>query len=202
MNSPINWRKEDDGSQVADLGTLTSIEVEMQFEQRKTKGVFGGAVDRFAPADPDLVAGVGAGRMLVDLIDPKDNPKGTRIKGAVQCVGGDQRGAGAEVVRVDVTQMHAEDSDIDAIVLGGFCPGSKGFGRVAGVVCRIYDTSTGERKHLANVRFDVSSTDSGVLACSLHQQADGTWQIRNAPKYGQAATVADLGNLFRSALRG
>lgn len=197
----VNWTKNSDGAQVADLGALTSMEVEMTFEQRKTKGVFGGMVDSVAPADPDLVAGVGAGSMLVDLIDPKDNPTGERINGAVQCVGGDQKGSGAEMVRVDVTQMHEEDSDIDAIVLGGFCPGRKGFGRVAGVVCRVYDTSSGSRKHLANVRFDVSSTASGVLAASLHQQADGTWQIRNQPRYGEAKSVADLGNLFRSALR-
>jgi hypothetical protein len=199
QNSPINWRKEDDGAggevRVADLGTLTSMEVSMEFEQRKT------ALSGLIKADPDLVAGIGAGGMMVDLVDPKDNPTGKRINGAVQCVGGDAKGSGAEVVRVDVTRMLAEDGDINTIVLGGFCKGRKGFGAIAGALLRVYDTSTGERRHLANVRFDISSTESGVLACSLHQLADGGWEIRNQPRYGRAATVADLGNLFRTALR-
>lgn len=206
----VNWNKEPDGTKVANLGTLTSVEIEMTFEQRKARGMLGSLRDSVAPADPDLVAGIGAGTMLVDLIDPKDNPTGKNINGAVQCVSGDQKGSGVEVVRVDITKMHEEDGDIDAIVLGGFCPGRQGFGRIAGVVCRLYNTSPGQvdddgkpvdRKHLANVRFDISSTDSAVLAASLHQQGDGAWQIRNSPRYGRAETVAQVGNLFRTALR-
>lgn len=195
--------KQKDGSEVADLGSgLTALEIVMQFEQRKGGGLLGRAAARFKPADPDLVAGVGAGNKLVDLIDPKDKQSG--FGGAI-VHRGDAKGNGSEVLAIDLTGLHAEDNDIDAFVLGAFCKGEQGFGRVAGIFWRVYNTSGDGRVHLGNVRIDISSTDSSVAAAVLRRvgpHPTGTWQCRIDPRFGRHTSVADLGNLFRPALGG
>lgn len=191
--------KQPDGSEVADLGgNVTHLRIVMEFEQRKGRGLFGKAEAKFNPADPDLVAGVGAGRKLVDLIDAKDKPTG--FGGAI-VHRGDAKGNGKETMDIDLTLLHAEDSDIDAFVLGAFCDGEKGFGRVAGIVWRIYDASPAGRGHLGNVRIDISSTDSSVAAAVLRQR-DNRWECRINPTFGRHTSVAGLGDLFRPALGG
>lgn len=191
--------KQPDGSEVADFGTgLTGLQIVMEFEQRKGRGFLGKMEARFNPADPDLVAGVGAGSKLVDLIDAKDKPTG--FSGAITHRG-DAKGNGSEVMDIDLTRLHAEDSDIDAFVLGAFCDGEQGFGRVAGIVWRVYDVSGPDRRHLGNVRIDISSTDSSVAAAVLRQR-EGRWECRINPTFGRATSVAGLGNLFRPALGG
>lgn len=190
---------------------LTALEISMEFSQRTGGGWGGKLARRFNPSDPDLVAGVGAGNLLVDLIDPKDKPSG--FSGAITHRG-DAKGDGSEVIAIDLTRLHAEDSDIDAFVLGAFCKGDQGFGRVAGIVWRIYDTSavatgstevTPGRRHLGNVRIDISSTDSSVAAAVLRRVGPhpvGTWQYAINPRFGRATSVAGLGNVFRPALGG
>lgn len=179
---------------------LTSLQIVMEFSQRSGGGWGGKLANKFNPADPDLVAGVGAGKLLVDLIDPKDKPAG--FSGAITHRG-DAKGNGSEVMDIDLTALHELDNDIDSFVLGAFCKGDKGFGRVTGIVWRIFDTSTGGSKHLGNVRVDISTTDSSVAAAVLRRvgaHPTGTWQYSINPTFGRHTTVAGLGNLFRPAL--
>lgn len=186
-----NFRKEG-AARVADLPAMRSLEVELEFEQKKGGGLRA-LRNKFTPADPDLVAGVCVGPMVVDQADPKNRQ--SIINGAV-VHRGDAKGNGSEVVAVDVTRMLDYDSDIDGIVLGGICPGDEGFSRVAGVVVRLYDTSNGARTHLGNVRFDVDSRRSAVVIATIKKSGDG-WQVRNEPTYGYAESI---GSMFRQAM--
>ena len=176
-----NFRKEGN-ARVADLPAVSGLEFEMLFEQKRGGGVFGRIRNAVAPADPDLVAAVFVGSSPVDYVEPKH--RRSVLNGTV-VHRGDAAGNGIETLAVNVQAMLADDDDIDGIAIGGICPGDEGFSRVAGVTVRVYDTSTGQRQQRGVVRFDITTSYSGVLIATVKKTPTG-WQIRNEPQYCRA----------------
>ena len=172
--------KREGNASVGDLGDLKGVEFVLTFEQKKG-GLLARARNAVSPADPDLIAGIGSGHMIVDSVSPKE--RRNAFNGTVRHLG-DGRGDGSEVVVVDITQMLEEDSDIDSIVLGGKISGEDGFSRVAGVNVKVFDTSGGERKPLGTVRFDIESRDKAVYIGRLTRTPANTWLFHSRPEYG------------------
>jgi hypothetical protein len=175
---------------VADLGDIEGLEVALEFSQTSKGGLFGKALNRLKPADPDLTAIAFAGSMAVDAVDPKN--KQSIYNGAVVHQG-DAKGDGSEVIRFDLGRIGEEDKDITAFGLVAAC--SDGFGRVEGATARFYDTSGGGRKHLGNVRFSVTGNHTGALLGVFQQSESGGWQFRKEAVYGQGKTWRDYARM-------
>lgn len=178
----------------ADLGTITRIEFDLEFQQKKTKGAFGGLRDRLQPADPDLMAVAFQGTMPVDYVEPKGHTE--IFEGTVRNLG-DARGSGVETVVIDVSRLAARNRDITGFAVAASCP--DGFGRVAGIVCHVYDTSVeGARTHITACRFDVTRPNitSGLFG-SLVRSGDG-WAFRKVTEYGTGRGWEDVARSARA----
>lgn len=178
--SQINWRKEGE-AQVADVGDIGSVEVVLEFEQTKAKGMLGGLRNKFQPADPDLVAIVFAGSMAVEAADPKN--RHTAAGGCVQHTG-DAAGSGSESVILRLGEFKTEDADLTGVALVAAC--SDGFSRVEGAKARIYDTTGGIRDLLTTVRFDLLGSHTGALLATVKRTESG-WQFRREAVYGSGS---------------
>lgn len=189
-----NFRK-DGNARVADFTTLTAVEIDLIFEQRKG-GAAGWLRNKVRPADPDLVGAVFAGTKLCDSVDPKERK--VVFEGLVEHLG-DARGAGSETIRAKLTSLLAEDDDIDGLAFGAYINDNDGFSRTAGMVVKVYDTSSGSRVKVGVVRFDVDSRQTGVAIATLRRVGAG-WQLRSEPTYGHARAVPELNSMLRRAM--
>lgn len=172
-----------DGS--ATLDSVTSVEVELEFEQAK-KGFLGGLRNKVDPADPDLILAVMAAGRPVDYVEPKNRPD--RCGGALHH-DGDGRGNGSEVVRVHLDRLAAQDSDLDGIAVVATIArgaGDEGFSRIAGGVARIFDTSSGERAHMGNVRLTLGSRHTCAVVAVMARNPQGVWTLRTGGRVGYA----------------
>jgi len=193
----LKFTKSDNGDEVAPLGAVGVLEVELEWEQPQVGGGFMGRLrDRFDATDVDVAGILFEGDEPVDYVDPKQHP--SALGGAVVHHGDVKRGAGeggGERITMRLQDIRDTDGDITAIALTASCP--KGdFSKVAGAVCRIFDASNGTRQHLGNVRFAVTGGHTGALLGVVRKTAGG-WSFAKTKQYGQAGNWRQLAGLAR-----
>lgn len=132
---------------------IAALEIELTFEQESTGGLLSRMRNRLDPADPDLYGLALVGTRPVDYVNPK--AKTSTLGGALAHMG-DARGAGGEVIRVDLARITREDSDIDGIAFAAVIDREDGFSRIPGAAARVYDVSGDDRRHIGNVRPDIT----------------------------------------------
>lgn len=193
----LNFTKSDNGDEIAALGAVGVLEVELEWEQpQEGRGLFGKAKALMNATDVDVAGILFEGDEPVDYVDPKQHP--SALGGAVVHHGDVKRGAGeggGERITMRLQDIRDTDGDITAIALTASCP--KGdFSKVAGAVCRIFDASNGTRQHLGNVRFAVTGGHTGALLGVVRKTADG-WSFAKTKQYGQAGNWRQLAGLAR-----
>lgn len=190
----ISFRKEGD-AEVADLGAIGTLDVDLEFQQDQGRGFGAKLAARFKPADPDLTVIAFAGAMPTDAADPKN--KTAILNGAV-VHHGDARGAGVETVTLNLGRIAANDRDITGFALVAANPA--GFARTPGAVARIYDVTTGTRVWLDNVRFNIVGSHTSALLGVL-RLTPGGWQFRKVAAYGQAVAWQQMASLATAQMR-
>ena len=193
----LNFTKEDNGDEVAPLGSVGVLEVELEWEQPQAGGGFMGKLKGLRDATDVDVAGIlFEGDEPVDYVDPKQHP--SALNGAVVHHGDVKRGTGeggGERITMRLADIRDTDGDITAIALTASCPRGD-FSKVAGAVCRVFDTTSGEKVHLGNVRFAVTGGHTGALLGVVRKTADG-WSFTKTKAYGRAGNWRQLAGLAR-----
>ena len=191
----LNWTKAND-EEVAPLGAVGVLEVELEWEQPQGSGLIGRALAKMRETDVDVSAILFEGDEAVDYVDPKEHQKA--LGGSVLHGGDVRRGqgeGGGERIVMRLADIREMDGDITAIALTASC--TKGsFSNIAGAVCRIFDSSSGERVHLGNVRFAVTGGHTGALL-GVVRKTDAGWNFAKAKQYGQAGGWRQLAGLAR-----
>lgn len=193
----LNFTKADNGDEVAPLGAVGVLEVELEWEQpQEGRGLFGKAKALLNVTDVDVAGILFEGDEPVDYVDPKQHP--SALGGAVVHHGDVKRGTGdggGERITMRLADIRDTDGDITAIALTASCPRGD-FSKVAGAVCRVFDTTSGARVHLGNVRFAVTGGHTGALLGVVRKTADG-WSFTKTKAYGQAGNWRQLAGLAR-----
>lgn len=199
----LNWSK--DTEPVADLvgadgGGVAILEIELEWEQPQTSGMFGRLKAKLDETDVDVSAILFERDEPVDYVSPKEHQRA--LGGAVVHGGDVKRGAGeggGEKVTMRLADIRDKDSDITALALVASC--SRGsFSKIAGAVCRIYDASGSERVWLDNVRFAVTGDHTGALL-GVVRKTDSGWSFVKAKQYGQAGNWRHLAALARGRVQ-
>lgn len=194
----LSFRKDGDG-EVADLPSVQALEIDLKFEQGRGGNMFQRARNKFQPADPDLWAIAYAGRMPVDRVEPKN--RNIIFDGAVRHLG-DGKGNGVETIVVRPVDLGERNADIDGFAFVGTCLGEEGFQRMVGAVVEIYDNSTGTRRFIGPVRFDITTRQTSALFGVLKRTPAGAWQFRKQPVYGHAGDWRQLASLATAQMGG
>jgi hypothetical protein len=194
----LNWTKERSANgtevEVADLGNISKLDVRLEFQQKKSKGLMGKLKDNFQAADPDLVAFAWKGRTPVDYVEPKDRT--TIYSGAVSHLG-DGRKAGTETITFDLSRLRAEQGYVTAFGIGVVLNDAEGFSRIAGVVAHFYDVSTGQPQLLGSVPFSVLGRHTGASLGLLVKKPEG-WKFVQVEETGHASDWQQLAALMRN----
>lgn len=182
--------------EIAALGSVGVLEVELEWEQPQTGGGLMGRLKGLRDATDVDVAGIlFEGDEPVDYVDPKQHPRA--LGGAVVHHGDVRKGqgeGGGERITMRLADIRETDGDITAIALTASCPRGD-FSKVAGAVCRVFDTTDG-RVHLGNVRFAVTGGHTGALLGLVRKTPDG-WSFAKTKVYGAAGNWRQLASLAR-----
>lgn len=176
--------------EAADLGAVGELTVVLSWDQPTSSGLFGKLRDRFDTTDIDVSAILYSGGEAVDYVSPKEHQ--SALRGAVVHQGDVQRGNGeaaGETIVAQLSRIHADDGDIDAMAITASCA-KGGFDKIAGAVCRVYC----DGHHRGNVRFSVTSGHTGALLAVV-RKTDTGWTFSKEKAYGPGGTWRHLAAL-------
>lgn len=174
-----------DMSKVEIPNTVSTVDVTVEWEQPKAKGLFGAAKAFLNATDIDLNVVTFKGSSPVDYVDSKEHryAHGGRVAHSGDVKRGTGEGGG-ETVRLELANIRDKDADLTGFAVGAVCT-TGNFSKIAGAVARVTDPATD--RQLAVFRFDLSTERTGALLVLLRRTEHG-WVMEEVDNVSNDST--------------